>query len=74
MGIEKKNNIKIKVDFCKACGYCVSFCPDNALEFSSDFNSKGYRPVKWKGNCRFCGICYIVCPDYVIEIEEYEPH
>jgi 2-oxoglutarate ferredoxin oxidoreductase subunit delta len=67
---EKK--LRIKEEFCKGCGFCINFCPDDALQFKNSFNSRGYHPVKWKGECSFCGRCYIVCPDYAIEIEDEE--
>lgn len=68
--IKAKNSKKVKIreEFCKACGFCILFCPDKALEYSSTFNKQGYHPVKWKGGCSFCGKCYIVCPDFAIEI------
>ena len=71
MSREKKKLI-LNEEFCKGCGFCISFCPDDALEFNNYFNSKGYHPVKWKGDCKFCGLCYMVCPDYVIEVAENE--
>lgn len=60
----------LKEEYCKECGLCIKFCPDKALKYSADFNSKGFHPVNWNGSCSFCGMCYIVCPDFVIEIEE----
>lgn len=69
---KKIKRLKIRQEFCKECGLCINFCPDESLEYDEKFNSKGYHPIKWKGDCRFCGMCYTVCPDNVIEIEEYE--
>lgn len=66
--VKVSKKINIKEEFCKECGFCILYCPDNALEFHSDYNSKGFHPVKWKGDCSFCGRCYIVCPDFAIEI------
>ena len=68
----QKLTLIIKKEFCKECGFCIHVCPDNALRFSTTFNSKGYHPVKWKGECKFCGQCYIICPDYVIEVSDNE--
>ena len=39
-----KGAVKIVVERCKACGFCVEFCPTNVLALSSAFNSKGYHP------------------------------
>lgn len=67
-----KKKVRIKQEYCKECGLCIHFCTDEALRFDDDFNSRGYHPVKWKGDCSFCGKCYIVCPDYAVEITEDE--
>jgi 2-oxoglutarate ferredoxin oxidoreductase subunit delta len=69
---DKKKTVDVKEEFCKECGICIKFCPDNALEVQEKFNSRSYHPVKWKGECSFCGRCYIVCPDYAIEIKDEE--
>ena len=66
----KTKTITINEEFCKQCGLCIKFCPDNALAFQKKFNSKGFHPIAWKGDCRFCGMCFIMCPDLVIQIKE----
>jgi 2-oxoglutarate ferredoxin oxidoreductase subunit delta len=69
-------NCVIHAERCKACGYCVQFCPKKALGFSKGrVNQKGYNPVEHiNDSCtasgKPCGICYLVCPDYVFEIIE----
>ncbi|NMA93598.1 MAG: 4Fe-4S binding protein [Clostridiales bacterium] len=61
--------ITIYRERCKACGYCINFCPREALSFSEEINSKGYKPVQVdEERCIACGICYSMCPDYVFEI------
>lgn len=65
-----KKSVIINENFCKACGYCIDTCPDDALSFKKNFNSNGYHPVKWKGECSFCGSCYLICPDNAIQIKE----
>ena len=39
-----KGSVQIVVERCKACGFCVEFCPTHALALSSAFNAKGYHP------------------------------
>ncbi len=59
----------IDKELCKACGYCIHFCPKEALFFSEEMNQKSYTPVQVdKEKCIFCGTCYTVCPDTVFEI------
>lgn len=64
--------IRVERERCKACGYCLHFCPRKVFEFSPEFNHKGYHPVVpvREENCTGCGICYTVCPDVAITIYE----
>lgn len=53
---------------CKGCGFCIEFCPTHVLEFSEEFNSKGYHyPVDVKSeDCSGCDLCGLYCPDFAI--------
>ena len=68
----KKKNFRgvvvIKHDQCKGCGFCVEFCPKEALENSEKFNRKGYHPprVVHPDQCNTCGTCEMICPDFAI--------
>lgn len=63
--------VKLSLEKCKACYYCIQFCPKDAISISGERNEKGYQTVKVDQNkCIQCGICYMVCPDYVFEILE----
>jgi 2-oxoglutarate ferredoxin oxidoreductase subunit delta len=63
------NKIKINVENCKGCGYCVAECPRKALSFSGSISEKGYDTVQVDESlCVACGSCYRVCPDRVFEI------
>lgn len=67
--------VHILKDRCKGCGYCIEFCPRNVLEFSKEFNAKGYHPpsVKKPDDCVNCHYCEIICPEFAIFSEEVPP-
>ena len=65
---EPRGRVIINPQLCKGCGFCVEFCPTGVLEFSSEFNGKGYHPpvaVKPEA-CSGCDLCGMYCPDFAI--------
>ena len=62
----------IEENFCKGCGLCVSVCPKNVLEISTQVNTKGYFPAYQARpqDCILCAICCTMCPDVAISITE----
>lgn len=79
-GFEKpstpQGELVIIEDRCKGCGFCVEYCPNDVLEVSDKYNSKGYHPPEIINidECCYCGFCQIVCPDFAIYtiVEETE--
>jgi 2-oxoglutarate ferredoxin oxidoreductase subunit delta len=63
-----RGDVRIVVDRCKGCGFCVEYCPKDVLEMSSEFNRKGYHPprVVKTGECVNCNLCEMICPDFAI--------
>jgi 2-oxoglutarate ferredoxin oxidoreductase subunit delta len=63
-----RGKVHIIQDRCKGCGFCIEFCPRRVLEFSEEFNAKGYHaPVASKADqCLDCNLCEIVCPEFAI--------
>ena len=63
-----KGTVVIMDNRCKGCGFCIEFCPTKCLEFSGQYNLKGYHPpvLVRKNDCTGCDICGMVCPDYSI--------
>ena len=62
-----RGRVHIRVERCKGCEYCVEFCPQKVLKFSSDFNPKGFHyPVVVKDVCINCSLCLSLCPEYAI--------
>ena len=60
--------VTINAELCKGCGFCIEFCPADVLEFSVEFNSKGYHPphAVRPDACTGCGLCGMYCPDFAI--------
>jgi 2-oxoglutarate ferredoxin oxidoreductase subunit delta len=70
-----KGRVSIVVERCKACGFCVEFCPSHVLALSSAFNSKGYHPphVVHPDKCSGCDLCGMYCPDFAIFATKVAP-
>lgn len=63
-----KGSVQIVVERCKACGFCVEFCPTHVLALSSAFNARGYHPPYMVDaeKCSGCDLCGMYCPDFAI--------
>lgn len=61
----KKNKVPaIERSWCKGCGICVEFCPQDAL--SMDEMEKAV--LAYPDKCNGCGMCELRCPDLAIEL------
>jgi len=63
-----ENRVEIYEGWCKKCGICVAFCPENVLDTGED----GYPFVKASEKCNGCGWCEIRCPDFAIVVSRDE--
>ena len=63
-----RGTVLVRNEICKGCSYCLDFCPTHCLEFSKDFNAKGYHyPVLVRPeDCSGCDLCGLYCPDFAI--------
>ena len=63
-----KGSVVVQNEICKGCSFCVDFCPPKCLEFSKEFNAKGYHyPVLAAPEaCTGCDLCGLYCPDFAI--------
>jgi len=59
---------------CKACNFCIEFCPRDVLETSKKVNQRGVHPpqVKDSSLCVGCGVCEDICPDFAIFLIDKE--
>jgi len=56
--------IHIHKSWCKACGICTAFCPEEALAL----DEHGYPYIIHPEKCTRCGICESLCPDFAIDL------
>ncbi len=69
--MEKKAYIEINSERCKGCGLCIEACPQHVIQFSKEFNNKGYHYAEYidpDGKCVGCAFCYNMCPDVCITV------
>ncbi|MDD8016723.1 MAG: 4Fe-4S binding protein [Acidobacteriota bacterium] len=61
-------SVVINEERCKGCGFCIEFCPVRCLEFSGQYNAKGYHPpvLTDPEKCTGCNMCGLLCPDFAI--------
>ena len=58
------NKVEIYRGWCKKCGICIAFCPQNALEA----DEASYPVLKDPEKCTACGWCEMRCPDFAIVV------
>ena len=60
----KDKDVVINREWCKGCGICVAFCPEEALELDDEEKACWVHPEACKG----CGLCELRCPEIAIEL------
>lgn len=61
---EKHYKHLIDRDWCKGCGICTAFCPQEVLDLDDQDKVVVVRPQA----CVGCRLCELRCPDLAIEI------
>jgi len=60
----KAHTIDINMNWCKACGICMEFCPKKVF----DKDREGKPVIIDIGACAGCLICETRCPDFAIVV------
>ena len=63
---KKRFEIEFYRDWCKGCGICAAFCPEEALAI----NEKGEPEISKPELCIGCAWCEIRCPDFAVRVQE----
>ncbi len=68
-----KGRIEVSDFYCKGCGLCVNFCPQQVIRLAPDrLNPKGYHPAEqFQEGCIACSTCALVCPDAAITVYRF---
>ena len=64
MNKKRMKEIRINKVWCKGCGICVHFCPQNVL----GMDDQGKAQVVAAEHCICCMMCELRCPDLAIEV------
>ena len=65
------SSVIISEELCLGCGYCVEFCPKEALKISGEsYSSQGLPLTELTDpeSCNACGLCVSMCPHFAIEV------
>ena len=64
--------VHVNKPLCKGCGLCMTVCPKNVYEITSETNRKGFNvgAAVRESDCIKCRRCEVTCPDMALWIEE----
>ena len=63
---KKRFEVEFYRDWCKGCGICVAFCPEEVLAM----NEKGEPEISEPERCIGCAWCEMRCPDFAVRVKE----
>ena len=69
---KRKKNARVTVfaNWCKGCGLCVAFCPQQVFEEDEDAHPVVAHPER----CTVCNWCTMHCPDFaIVVVADEEP-
>ena len=65
---KRRGHVRVFGKWCKGCGLCIAFCPQQVLAEGDDHHPIVAQPER----CIGCEWCEIHCSDFAIEVEPYE--
>jgi len=69
-GAKKKHfDVYFYHDWCKACGICMAFCPQEIIKT----DRTGKPVIEEADRCVGCRFCEVHCPDFAITVTERKP-
>lgn len=60
----RTKKVIIDREWCKGCGICVAFCPEEVLILDAEEKACWANSDK----CKRCGLCELRCPDLAVEL------
>ena len=63
---KKRFEVEFYRDWCKGCGICSAFCPEEVLAM----NEKGQPEISKPEHCIGCAWCEMRCPDFAVRVKE----
>jgi 2-oxoglutarate ferredoxin oxidoreductase subunit delta len=61
----RRGHVTVFGKWCKGCGLCIAFCPQQVFEVDAD----GHPIVAHEEKCTACNWCYYHCPDCAIVVD-----
>jgi 2-oxoglutarate ferredoxin oxidoreductase subunit delta len=61
----RQGHVRLFGNWCKGCGLCIAFCPQQVFEVDSELRPVVAHPEA----CVACQWCVIHCPDFAILVE-----
>lgn len=64
----RRGRVHVFDNWCKGCGICIAFCPQQVYDMDED----GRPVVAREDQCTACHWCDVHCPDLAIVVTEVE--
>jgi len=62
----KRVIVSVNLKWCKRCGICVEFCPENVFDIGELNRPEPVRPEL----CNVCRMCELRCPEFAVTVNQ----